>query len=156
MSRFSLYTGMDRFFAQRKFGGFRSREIARLVLASWLFSLVLCIVNAWAHDQVLIGYLGSVTHSYMDSYPEHGSDAQDEDACCGMMQDNPTVPSHAINALPKAFDLTYVLLSCIVILQLIRFAGSGISFFSSSPPGKPGAALIANSLWPNAPPTALR
>ncbi|MHB1300615.1 MAG: hypothetical protein ACYCY8_07080 [Burkholderiales bacterium] len=152
MSRVGLYPGMTRFLAQRQLGGFHLRGIAWLVLVSWLFTLVVCLANDLMNDQAQSHHLESVSHSQVNSYPEHGNDVQDEDACCSMMEDNPSLPSQAVNIIPPVYELMYMLLSGIAVLQLVLLVGTGIPFFSSSPPGKSDCALIANSLWPNAPP----
>jgi hypothetical protein len=144
---------MVRFPTLRQLGGFRARAIVWIVLVSWLFSLTVCFVNTLAHDHTESRYLESVSHAHADSHPEHDGGTQHEDACCTVLE-NLSVYSQANNILlpVPAYSWVYVLLPCLVVLQLTFSVSSGIRFSDTGPPGKSSHTFIANSLWPNAPP----
>jgi hypothetical protein len=152
MNHVCRYPEMGRFSTLRQLGGFRLRGIAWIVLVSWLFSLSACFVNSLALDQTQSHNLESVVDSHADSHPEHDGGTQHEDACCTVLE-NLSVYSQANNIpLPvPAYSWVYVLLPCLVVLQL-TLVSSGIRFSDTGPPGKSNHTFIANSLWPNAPP----
>jgi hypothetical protein len=144
---------MGRLSTLRQLGDFRARAIVWIVMVSWLFSLTVCFVNTLAHDQTGSRYLESVVDSHADIHRERGAGTQHEDACCAVLE-NLSVYSQANNIpLPvSAHSLVYVLLPCLVALQLTLSVGSGIRFSDTGPPGKSNHTFIANSLWPTAPP----
>lgn len=134
----------------RKFGYGGMSKVAVFVLASWLFVLAVCAADMAEHG-IKIHSSNVAGQSYLSDLSEHGDHFLDDDQCCKIMDDGSAVPSRAMNASPFVI-LFFVLLPWVFILQFARFIDSGNPLFSSSSPGKSGSALIANSLWPNAPP----
>lgn len=151
MSHVNRYLGMSPFFAAQPLRGSRLRGIAWMVLASWLFTLSVCVVNSWTNDHIQNRSPEAVVYSHLDNHSEHDNGTQQDDACCNV-QENLSIPSQANNALLSTYALLYVILPCIAVFQRVFFTGTEIRFHSAVPPGKPDYTRIANSLWPNAPP----
>lgn len=137
--------------ASRRLGGFSLRGIAWLVLASWLFTFVVCSVGALRYDEASTHHSGPTTpaHVHKDAMQDSGS--PHEDACCTLLE-NLSAFSQANNIQIPLHNLVYVLLPSIIVLQAVLLAPLKTRFIATGPPGKPNHVLIANSLWPNAPP----
>ena len=90
-----------------------------------------------------------VAHAHKDT--TNNSDAPHEDACCTVLE-NLSAFSHANNFQIPLHNLVYILLPGIIVLQAVLLAPLKTLFIATDPPGKSTHVLIANSLWPNAPP----
>ena len=142
---------MDRRPTQRRIVGFRLRNIGWVVVACWLFTLLVCAANDSIPPQSQSHHTEIVAHAHADSHFEHDDLAQHEDACCTVLE-NLSVPSQVSGMPPPIYSLVYVLLPFIIVLQAVLLAGVRIRFAGTGPPGRPSHTLIANSLWPHAPP----
>ena len=90
-----------------------------------------------------------VAHAHKDT--TNNSDAPHEDACCTVLE-NLSAFSHANNFQIPLHNLVYILLPGIIVLQAVLLTPLKTLFIATDPPGKSNHVLIANSLWPNAPP----
>ena len=142
---------MDRRPSQRRIGGFRLRDIAWLVLACWLFALLVCVANDSKRSQSHVGHSEDFALEYADHHTHHDDLAQHEDACCAVLE-NLSVSFHVSDIPQPIFSLAYIVLPFVVVLQTILLAVVRIRFAATGPPGKPRYTLVANSLWPHAPP----
>lgn len=141
---------MDRCSGPRRLAGFSLRGIAWVVMASWLFTFVVCSVDALRYDEASTNYSGPATPAYVHKDAKQDSGAPHEDACCTLLE-NLSAFSQVNNIQIPLYNLVYVLLPSIV-LQAVLLAPLKTRFIATGPPGKPNHVLIANSLWPNAPP----
>ena len=151
MSFTSRHPATDRVPAQRRFVGFRLRSVSWIVLAGWLFTLLVCAVSDLAHRQGQSHHPESATHSYADSHSEQDGSARHAGVCCTELE-SLSPPSQATDIPLPAYRFVYILLPYIIVLQAVLFAGARIQVAATGPPGRPKHTLIANSLWPNAPP----
>lgn len=134
---------------QRGGAGLGLRGIARLLLVSWLFTLAVCFYSDF-HQTPTEGIKHTpAAHAHKDT--TNDSDAPHEDACCAVLE-NLSAFSHANNLQIPLHNLVYILLPGIIVLQAVLLAPLKTLFISTGPPGKSTQVLIANSLWPNAPP----
>ena len=145
------YQTMDRCSGPRRFVGFSLRGIAWVVLASWLFTFVVCSVDALRYDEASTHRSGPTTPAYAHKIAKQDSGAPHADACCTLLENLPTF-SQANNIQIPLHNAVYVLLPSIIVLQAVLLAPLKTWFVDSGPPGKPNHVLIANSRWPNAPP----
>ena len=137
--------------AQRRVVGFRLRNIAWMVVACWLFALLVCIANDSMHARSSSPHSGAVTHAHADKHSEHDDLANPGDACCTVL-DNLSV-SFQVGDIPlPIFSLAYIVLPFVIVLQAALLAVGRIRFAATGPPGRPSYTLVANSLWPHAPP----
>lgn len=136
---------------QRRFMGVRLRSISWIVLAGWLFTLMVCAVSDSNQRQGQNHHPESATHSHADSHSDHDGGAPHANVCCTVLE-SLSAPSQTTDIPPPLYNFVYVLLPCIIILRVVLLAGAKIRFAGTGPPGKSNHALIANSLWPNAPP----
>lgn len=137
--------------ASRRLGGLSLRSIAWVVLASWLFTFVVCSMGALGHNETPRHHTEPATLSHVDKGALHDGGSLHEDVCCTILE-NLSAFSQANNIQIPLHNLAYVLLPIIVVLPAVLFVPVKTGFFATSPPGKPNHVLIANSLWPNAPP----
>ncbi|MHB8624099.1 MAG: hypothetical protein ACYC9J_02280 [Sulfuricaulis sp.] len=151
MSSAVPYQTMDRCSGPRRLAGFSLRGIAWAVLASWLFTFVVCSVGALGYDEASPHRSGSITpaHAYKNAKQDSGS--PHADACCTVLE-NLSAFSQANNIQIPLHNLVYVFLPALAVLQAVLFIPAKTEFFGNGPPGIPNHVLIANSLWPNAPP----
>ena len=143
---------IDRYSAPRRLAGFDVRGIAWVVLASWLFTLVVCSVGAWGYNAASTHHSEPTTAAHVhhkDVKPD--SSSPQADVCCTLLE-NLSAFSPATNIQIPLHHLVYVLLPSIIVLQAVLLAPLKTRFIAAGPPGKPNHVLIANSLWPNAPP----
>lgn len=134
---------------QRRGAGVGLRGLARILLAGWLFSLVVCFYSDLHLTSTNV--VVDATVAYEHNGLEHSDSAQETDACCTTLQNLPIfsrmgdieVPlQHLLHVLPP-----YFFVALIALLTTAR-----VHYASSDPPGKPRHLLTANTLWPNAPP----
>ncbi|MHB8744102.1 MAG: hypothetical protein ACYC9L_13360 [Sulfuricaulis sp.] len=151
MSSVVPYQTMDRCSGPRRLAGFSLRGIAWVVLASWLFTFVVCSVGALGNDATLTHHSRPTTpaHAHKDATQDSG--LGHEDACCTLFE-NLSAFSQANNIQVPLHNLVYVLLPSIIVLQAVLLVPQKTRFIVTGPPGIPNHVLIANSLWPNAPP----
>ena len=136
-------------FPQRGGAGVRLHGLARILLVSWLFTLAVCFYSDFHHTSTEGVNDTPVAHAHKNT--TNDSDAPHEDACCTVLE-NLSAFSHANTIQIPLHNLVYVLLPRIFVLQAVLFTPLKTLFISTGPPGKSTQVLIANSLWPNAPP----
>ena len=134
---------------QRGGAGLGLRGVARILLVSWLFTLAVCFYSDFHRTSADVVKNAPLAHAHKGT--TNDSDAPHEDACCTVLE-NLSVFSHANNIQIPLHNLVYILLPGIIVLQAVLLVPLKILFISTGPPGKSHHALIANSLWPNAPP----
>lgn len=148
---------IDRHSHPKRIGGFNIRSVAWVVLASWLFSLAVCSVADFGLSAASSDHHSMFTaphHSDADTDAKHGGNTQHEydDTCCTVLQ-SPSLNSHVRSLGISLQNLSYALLSVVIAFQLILFVPSRRSrLLAYPPPDISSLSLIANSLWPNAPP----
>lgn len=126
------------------------RSIARLLLASWLFTLAVCFYgDLFQTSGESVGDTAAA-HEH-DGYSGHSDSAQDKDVCCSIVQNMPTFfkVGHIAGGLQH---LMYVLLPFILLVQAALLVATRIRFFGTPPPGNLSPLLTTNALWPHAPP----
>lgn len=123
--------------------GVSLRSIAWVVLASWLFSLVVCTVSTFDFSSPPAHSVGTAPHS-------HNKTAQ-QDACCAILE-NLSAFSHASTVSLPLQNIFTVLLPLVVFLLTAFPLSRTVRWRGTDPPGKPRHTLTANSLWPHAPP----
>ena len=134
---------------QRGGAGIGLRGLARILLVSWLFTLAVCFYSDF-HQTSTEGVNDTpIAHAHKDTTNDR--DVPHEDACCTVLE-NLSAFSHANNFQIALHNLVYILLPGIIVLQAVLLAPLKTLFIATDPPGKSNHALIANSLWPNAPP----
>ena len=134
---------------QRRKAGYL-RGLARVVLASWLFTLAVCSFGDLFQSAAdPVGATAVAPEQFGNS--EHGYGAKDEDVCCTIGQHLPTFFKLG-NVDGPAQHLMYVLLPSLFLVQTALLVASGIRFSGTPPPGNPSPLLTTNALWPNAPP----
>ena len=140
----------------RRFGGVSLRGIAWVVLASWIFSLAVCSISVMQFGESPDQHFGADSTPASNQAGEHvqhgGGDKKSGDACCTLLQ-NLSAFSQASN-LQALYDLAYVLVPFIAVISAVLFLSAlVVRHFGIDPPGgKSRHFLIANSLWPHAPP----
>ena len=146
-----IYPPRDYTPVARRLGGVSLHRIASIMLASWLFSLAVCTVSVIELGESPAQHPGASLH--LDGHAQHHSDGtHKEDACCAVLQNLSTF-SHASNVQAMLHNLTYALLPAIIFIYATLFLPISTRFFWADPPGgKSNHVLIANSLWPHAPP----
>lgn len=135
---------------QRRGAGGRLRGLARMVLVSWLFTLLVCFYSDFSQTSTDLVEVASVAHEH-NGHSEHNGSAQDTDVCCTILQNLPTFFKMGNIEVPLQ-NLMYVLLPFIFIVHTTLLVTGRVRFFCSDPPGKSSSLLTANALWPNAPP----
>ena len=134
---------------QRGGAGIGLRGVARILLVSWLFTLAVCFYSDFHHTSTEVVKDTPLAHAHKDTTNDR--DAPHEDACCTVLE-NLSVFSQANNFQIPLHNLVYILLPGIIVLQAVLLAPLKTLFIATDPPGKSTHVLIANSLWPNAPP----
>ena len=134
---------------QRGRAGIGLRGFARILLVSWLFTLLVCFYSDSHLTPTDVIKDTPVAHE--QNGLEHSDSAQDADACCTIMQNLPIFYKMGDIKAPLQ-NLAYVLLPYIFIFQSALLVTAGACFICTDPPGKPRRTLTANVLWPNAPP----
>lgn len=142
---------MHRWSGPRRLVGFSLRGIAWVVLANWLFTFAVCSVGALRYDAASTHHLAPTTPAYAHKNAKQDGGSSHADACCTLLENLPTF-SQANNIQIPLHNAVYVLLPSIIVLQAVLLAPLKTRFIATGPPGKPNHVLIANSLWPNAPP----
>ena len=150
MSLAAQYQLSERSAACRRLGSFSLRSLARVVLASWLFTLAVCFFSDVRLNETPLYQAEHSTPSHGHDQPQHDGSTQHVDDCCTILQ-NLSAFSKVSNIQIPLHNLVYVLLPYIVVVQAVLLVAARVHFFGTDPPGKPKHALIANSVWPNAP-----
>ncbi|HUW37805.1 MAG TPA: hypothetical protein VMV91_10780 [Rhodocyclaceae bacterium] len=130
--------------------GISPRSLARILLVSWLFTLLVCFYSDFTQTAADPAGNTPVAHERSGS-SEHGGSAQDEDACCTVLQNLPTFFKMGKIEAPLQ-NLLYALPSFVLVVLSVLLATAKLRFFCTDPPGKPSPLLATNALWPNAPP----
>ena len=132
--------------------GFSVRGLARIALVSWLFTLAICFYGELIQAPPSHQADGAALAHEHNGYSEHDDDGtQHANDCCTALQKLPTF-SKAGNVPITLQHLMYVLPPFLFVVHAVLFTAAQTRFFSIDPPGKADLGLIANSLWPNAPP----
>jgi len=126
------------------------RSLARVLLVSWLFTLVVCFYGDLFQTSADPVADTPVAYKH-DGYSGHSNSAQDKDVCCSLVHHLPSFFKMG-NIWGALQHLMYVLLPAIFLVQTALLVATGIRFFSTPPPGNPSPLLTTNALWPNAPP----
>ena len=122
------------------------RGLARVVLMIWLFTLTACFYGDLSpHHQAEEVSLAQMHGGHSG----HDDSSQHEEDCCTVLQ-NLLPFSKVSNFQIPLQRLIYVLLPVVIFIQALSPVIARTRY--ADPPGKPRPALIANSLWPNAPP----
>jgi len=150
MSLAAQYQLSERSAACRRLGSFSLRSLARIALASWLFTLAVCFFSDLSLNATPLYQAEHSTTSHGHDQPQHDGSTQHVDDCCTVLQ-NLSAFSKVSNIQIPLHNLVYVLLPHIVVVQAVPFVAARVHFFGTAPPGKPKHAIIANSVWPNAP-----
>ena len=150
MSLAAQYQLSERSAACRRFGSFSLRSLARVVLASWLFTLAVCFFSDVRLNETPLYQAEHSTPSHGHGQPQHDGSTQHVDDCCTILQ-NLSAFSKVSNFQIPLHNLAYVLLPYIVVVQAVLLVAAKVHFLGTAPPGKPKHVLIANSVWPNAP-----
>ena len=136
------------FYPQRR--GISPRGVARILLATWLFTLLVCFYSDFS--QTPADPAGNIPLAHAQSGSSgHGGSAQDTDACCTVLKNLPTffkmgkIEAPLQNLMVVLTPYFLVVLSALLVTATLRF-------FCTNPPGEPSPLLAANALWPNAPP----
>ena len=138
------------FYPQRRCVGISLRGLARIILVSWLFTLLFCFYSDFAQTRADPAGNTPVAHE-QSGFSEHGSSAQDADACCTMLQNLPTFFKMGKIEAPQQ-NLLYALPPYFLVVLSAPVVKAALRFFCTDPPGKPSPLLATNALWPNAPP----
>ena len=150
MSLAAQYQLSERSAACRRLGSFSLRSLARIILASWLFTLAVCYFSDVRLNETPLYQAEHSTPSHGHDQPLHDGSTQHVDDCCTILQ-NLSAFSKVSNIQIPLHNLAYVLLPYIVVVQAVLLVAAKVHFFGTEPPGKPKHVLIANSVWPNAP-----
>lgn len=134
---------------QRRGADVGLRGLARIVLVSWLFTLLVCFYSDFHQTSTDVVKDTPVAHEHNGL--GHSDSAQDTDACCTIMQNLP-IFFKMDNITAPLQNLIYVLLPYIFIVQTALLVTARVHVVCTGPPGKPCHLLTANFLWPNAPP----
>ena len=126
------------------------RRVARILLVSWLFTLLLCFYSDFAQTAAESVGNTPVAHAQSGS-SEHGGGAQDADACCTQLQNLPTFFKMGKIEVPLQ-NLLYAFPPYFLVGLSVLLVTAKLRFFCTDPPGKPSPLLATNALWPNAPP----
>jgi len=129
--------------------GVRLHGVARILLVSWLFTLAVCFYSDFHHTSTEGVNDTPIAHAHKDTTNDR--DVPHEDACCTVLE-NLSAFSYANNLQLPLHNLIYVVLPIIIVLQAALLTPLKTLFIATDPPGKSTQVLIANSLWPNAPP----
>ena len=138
-------------FPRWRIAGFSARSLARIALVSWLFILAVCFYGDLTQTQAHQVKGAALAHEHA-GYSEHDDDGtQPADDCCTVLQNLPAF-SKAGNIPISLQHLIYVLPTFLFVVHAVLLTPAKTRFFSTDPPGKADLGLIANSLWPHAPP----
>lgn len=133
----------------RLFGGFRLRSVSRIVLIGWVLMLLLCAFVGSPHGRSEAQDIASASH--FSGHPDHGHEVQQAGDCCTVF-DSATSPTHQYDFSLLTLCLFGVLFFGVVGTKIIYATSSPWQRNSTGPPANFKHALIANCLWPNAPP----
>ena len=133
---------------QRGRAGLGVRGVARILLVSWLFTLAVCFFSDFHRTATEVKDT-PVAHAHTGT--TNDSEAPHEDACCTILE-NLSAFSYSNNVQISLHNLAYVVAPIIIVLQAVLLTPLKTLFIATDPPGKSTQVLIANSLWPNAPP----
>ena len=151
MSFTSRRRNIDRRPSLRRIVGVPLSSIAWMVLACWSFTLLVCAANDSLRPQTQSHPSEAFSQEHADKHSHPDDPAQHEDACCTVLE-NPSAPSQASDIPLPIFSLAYIVLPFVFVLEAALLAVTRIRFAGAGPPGRPGRTLVANSLWPHAPP----
>jgi len=119
-------------------------------LTSWLFTLAVCFLSDVRLNATPVYQTEHSTTSHGHDQSQHDGSTQHVDDCCTVLQ-NLSAFSKVSNIQIPLHNLVYVFLPYIVVVHAVPLVAAEVHFFGNDPPGKPKHALIANSVWPNAP-----
>jgi hypothetical protein len=125
--------------------------LARILLVSWLFTLVVCFCSDFHQTSTDVVTDSPVAHEHNGLEHSDSGSAQDTDACCTILQ-NLSIFFKMGDIKAPLQNLMYVLFPFILIVQTAQLVTPRVHFNCTDPPGKPCHLLTANLLWPNAPP----
>gem|GEM_PF-4958781 len=136
---------------ERLFGGFRLRSVSLMVLTGFLVTLFLCAF-AESTDGFSEDHPGEpANHSHVAGHSDHDRGVQQAGECCTVFA-SVTTPTHATDFSVPKYCLLGVLLLCVAAIKIVSAASVRKQFNCAGPPGVSKQTLIANSLWPHAPP----
>lgn len=127
--------------------GVGTRVLARILLASWLFTLAVCFFSDIHPSSMDMVNDAAVAHDHNGL--NHGDSAHEADVCCTLLQNLPPFykMGHIVAPLQhlmyKLLPYVFVVQSALLVTAIVHCTG---------PPDKQGQLLTANLLWPNAPP----
>jgi len=136
---------------ERLFGGFRLRSVSLMVLTGFLFSLFLCAFEDAAHGLSDDHHEAFAGTSHVAGHAGHDHEVQQAGDCCTAFAYVAT-PLHVTDFSLAIFHLLGVLLLSIVSLNILSTSRIKEQFNCTGPPDGCKPTLIANCLWPNAPP----
>ena len=132
MSLAAQYQLSERSAACRRFGIFSLRSLARFVLASWLFTLVVCFFSDVRLNETPLYQAEHSTPSHGHGQPPHDGSTQHVDDCCTILQ-NLSVFSKVSNLQIPLHNQAYVLLPYIVVVQAVLLVAARVHFFGTAP-----------------------
>lgn len=125
-----------------------ARGVARMLLASWLFTLAVCFYSD-IHPSSM-DMLDNTPAVHQHNALGHSDDsAQETDVCCTLLQNLPPlykighIEAPLQHLIYTLFPYVFVVQSALLVTALVHCTG---------PPCKHSPLLTANLLWPNAPP----
>ena len=132
---------------QRCEAGAGARGLARMLLASWLFTLAVCFYSDI--HQSSMDMVDDIPAAHENNGLGHSDSAQETDVCCTLLQNLP--PFYKMGNIEAPLQhLMYTLLPYVFVVQTTLLVTAIVH--CTGPPGKPCNLLTANVLWPNAPP----
>ncbi len=133
---------------QRCDAGRGTRGFARLLLASWLFTLAVCFYSD-IHPSSM-DMINDAPAAHEHNGLGHSDDsAHKTDVCCTLLQNLP--PFYKTGNIEAPLQhLMYALLPYVFVVQSTLLVTTIVH--CTGPPGKHDQLLTANLLWPNAPP----
>ncbi len=127
--------------------GAGTRGLARILLVSWLFTLVVCFYSDI--HQSSTNPLEEIPVAHEHNGLGHSDSAQDTDVCCTILQNLP--PFYKMGNIEAPLQpLMYTLLPYVFVVQSALLVTAIVHY--TGPPGKHCRSFTANLLWPNAPP----
>lgn len=133
---------------QRCEAGAGTRGVARILLASWLFTLTVCFYNDI--HQSSMDMVDDAPAAHERNGLGHSDDsAHETDVCCTILQN--LSPFYKFGNIDAPLQhLMYTLLPYVFVVQSALLVTAIVH--CTGPPGKHCRSFTANLLWPNAPP----
>lgn len=136
--------------SQRRGAAISLRGLARILLVSWLFTLLVCFYSDFSKTSV-DAVKDIPVHEHNGLSNSNSNNAQDTDTCCTIDRNLPIFFNMSDIKSPLQ-NLMYVLFPYIFIIQIALLVTIKGNLFCTDPPDKLHHLLSANLLWPNAPP----